>query len=194
MNRFILVNKQTIPVHITHTNRKSIQLKVKDSSLWVRAPYQVSDRWIMEFIESKKTWISKQMSKTEKVYASAADGWVMIFNQKVLIENDSMSSVVSKFYPQFEHIVQSHCKKYAHQLNVTIDSIQIKSMKRSWGRAHASGKLVFAIRLIHTDPRFIEAVCAHEVVHLVHMNHSAEFKKTCVRLCPQYLEWIKLGK
>ena len=192
MTRFIVINEQSIPVHITHAHRKSIQLRVKDSILWVRAPQKMSDRWIMDFIETKKSWISKQLIKKEKVYISAKEGWLILFNQKVMIGNDSVQTVLTRAYPTFMEMIESQCLTYADRLNVTITSIQIKSMKRSWGRAHASGKLVFATRLIHTDPRFIEAVCVHEVVHLVFMNHSSDFKKTCIRLCPQYLEWIKL--
>ncbi|MBY0462855.1 MAG: M48 family metallopeptidase, partial [Alphaproteobacteria bacterium] len=46
--------------------------------------------------------------------------------------------------------------------------------------------LSYSWRLAFAPAEVIEYVCAHEVSHLIHMNHSQMFWDTVKSLCPQY--------
>ncbi|MFN7193716.1 MAG: M48 family metallopeptidase, partial [Rhodospirillales bacterium] len=46
--------------------------------------------------------------------------------------------------------------------------------------------LAFSWRLVLAPPEVLDYVVAHEVAHLTHMNHSAEFWALVARLCPGF--------
>lgn len=51
-----------------------------------------------------------------------------------------------------------------------------------WGSCTSAGRLNFSWRLILAPPFVLDYLAAHEVSHLVHMNHGAEFWALCHRL------------
>jgi predicted metal-dependent hydrolase len=53
--------------------------------------------------------------------------------------------------------------------------ITIRDQRSRWGSCSASGGLNFSWRLIMAPPHVLDYLAAHEVAHLVHMNHSDEF-------------------
>ena len=52
-----------------------------------------------------------------------------------------------------------------------------------WGSCSASGSLNFSWRLIMAPPFVLDYLAAHEVAHLVHLDHSPRFWKLTRRLC-----------
>jgi predicted metal-dependent hydrolase len=53
-----------------------------------------------------------------------------------------------------------------------------------WGSCSSSGSLNFSWRLIMTPPFVLDYLAAHEVAHLVHLDHSPKFWAVAHRLCP----------
>ena len=53
--------------------------------------------------------------------------------------------------------------------------ILIRDHRRQWGSCAADGTLRFNWRLVMTKPALIEYVVVHELAHLTHRNHSADF-------------------
>jgi hypothetical protein len=54
--------------------------------------------------------------------------------------------------------------------------IGIRDPKARWGSCSAKGRLSFSWRLIMAPPTVLDYVAAHEVAHLLHLNHGAKFK------------------
>ena len=54
-----------------------------------------------------------------------------------------------------------------------------------WGSCSATGALNFSWRLIMTPEHVLDYLAAHEVAHLVHMNHSDDFWAVTRKLAPQ---------
>nr|WP_292531916.1 SprT family zinc-dependent metalloprotease [Methylocystis sp.] len=52
-----------------------------------------------------------------------------------------------------------------------------------WGSCSASGSLNFSWRLIMAPPFVLDYLAAHEVAHLVHLDHSPRFWKLTRQLC-----------
>ena len=53
--------------------------------------------------------------------------------------------------------------------------VLIRDHRRQWGSCAADGTLRFSWRLVMTKPALIEYVIVHELAHLTHRNHSADF-------------------
>ncbi|NBN65664.1 M48 family metallopeptidase [Pannonibacter tanglangensis] len=64
-------------------------------------------------------------------------------------------------------------------------AISVRDTRSRWGSCASNGRLSFSWRLILAPPEILDYVAAHEVAHLVEMNHSDRFWAVCRRLAPQ---------
>lgn len=72
--------------------------------------------------------------------------------------------------------------------------ITLRDPRSRWGSCSSKGDLMFSWRLIMAPPAVLDYVAAHEVAHLVEMNHSTAFWRVCARLRPDFGEqrdWLK---
>jgi hypothetical protein len=53
--------------------------------------------------------------------------------------------------------------------------LTLRDPRSRWGSCSAKGDLMFSFRLIMTPPEVLDYVAAHEVAHLVEMNHGPAF-------------------
>lgn len=73
---------------------------------------------------------------------------------------------------------------YAAQLGRKVSRITLRDTRSRWGSCSAEGALMFNWRLIMAPPPVLDYVAAHEVAHLVEMNHSDRFWAVVERLFP----------
>ena len=65
---------------------------------------------------------------------------------------------------------------YAAAAGVTPKSVSVGDADTRWGSCSAGGRIRYSWRLILAPPEARRFVVAHEVAHLVHLNHGREFK------------------
>lgn len=73
-------------------------------------------------------------------------------------------------------------------------SLALSSARTRWGSCSASGAIRLNWRLVQAPPDILDYVLAHELAHLVHMNHSAAFWSETERLFPHWRtarQWLK---
>ncbi len=83
---------------------------------------------------------------------------------------------------------------HARTLGVSFKSIVMRNQSTRWGSCSTTGKLNYNWRLILAPPHVLDYVAAHEVAHLVHMNHSAQFWATTKKALPDMERgkaWLK---
>jgi predicted metal-dependent hydrolase len=84
--------------------------------------------------------------------------------------------------------------RHAAVLGVRPTAVRIKDTTSRWGSASTTGTLSFSWRLAMAPPFVLDYLAAHEVAHLVEMNHSDRFWAICRRLAPRTEEaraWLK---
>lgn len=69
-----------------------------------------------------------------------------------------------------------------------ISSVTVRDTKSRWGSCAQDGSLSFSWRLIFAPYAAIDYVVAHEVAHLVHMDHSRAFWTLCRDLSDDFME------
>jgi len=74
--------------------------------------------------------------------------------------------------------------RHAARIDVKVRKITLRDTSSRWGSCSASGGLNFCWRLIMAPPFVLDYLAAHEVAHLVHMNHSDAFWAVVGRLSP----------
>lgn len=74
--------------------------------------------------------------------------------------------------------------QYATLLGVAFTGVTLRDTRSRWGSCSATGGLMYSWRLILAPPPVLDYVAAHEVAHLVQMNHSPAFWAVVDRVCP----------
>jgi predicted metal-dependent hydrolase len=80
--------------------------------------------------------------------------------------------------------LEAASRRAAAQLGVKIKRVSIRDQSSRWGSCSTTGVLSYSWRLILAPPFVLEYLAAHEVAHLVEMNHSRAFWRLVARLCP----------
>jgi predicted metal-dependent hydrolase len=84
--------------------------------------------------------------------------------------------------------------RYAAQLGRPHSGVTLRDTRSRWGSCSADGALMYSWRLIMAPPQVLDYVAAHEVAHLVEMNHSPAFWAVVRRLMPdqaRHRAWLK---
>ena len=75
-------------------------------------------------------------------------------------------------------------RQIAERLGVTIRRVSVRDQATRWGSCSTTGVLSFSWRLVLAPRYVLDYLAAHEVAHLVEMNHSRRFWKLVSRICP----------
>lgn len=86
---------------------------------------------------------------------------------------------------------------YAHKLGVSQPQLRLSRAKTQWGSCNTRGIVRLNWRLIQMPLHLVDYVVAHELSHLLEMNHSPAFWQTVASVYPDHLaarkELQKLG-
>lgn len=74
---------------------------------------------------------------------------------------------------------------HAKALGVRARRICLRDQQTRWGSCSANGVLSFSWRLILAPPHILDYVAAHEVAHILEMNHGPKFWKLVTRCVPR---------
>lgn len=90
--------------------------------------------------------------------------------------------------------LQACARHYADAMGVSYQRVSLRDQKSRWGSCSTSGTLSFSWRLILAPEDVLDYVAAHEVAHIVHMNHGRDFWALVERHVPEMPRaraWLK---
>jgi predicted metal-dependent hydrolase len=76
--------------------------------------------------------------------------------------------------------------KYAARIGRPSTRLTLRDPRSRWGSCTADGALMFSWRLVMAPPDVLDYVAAHEVAHMIEMNHSAAFWAVVAGLRPDW--------
>ena len=206
---------------IIKTNRKSIALHISSSGeLIIRAPNAYPNNLIIDFVNSKRSWINKKQELVKKRLETVSKneltpGSLIPFLgdfYKIELDNSLREPIIfdNLFYFKSKEIIKyallkwykqeaqniipgiAECEAMKFGLNIT--QIKINSAKKRWGSCTSKKNINFSWRLILLPEEVIHYVVTHELAHLIELNHSRKFWLTVEKLMPDYKlyeKWIK---
>ena len=80
---------------------------------------------------------------------------------------------------------------HAAVLNVRPSRVTVRDQSSRWGSCSSTRALSFSWRLVFAPTDVLDYVAAHEVAHLVHMNHGPQFWRTVENLVPTYSQAVR---
>lgn len=78
--------------------------------------------------------------------------------------------------------LQHMTRTKAAQIDKTVGKIMVRDAKTRWGSCNTEGTISYSWRLIFAPEYAMDYVAAHEVAHLIHMDHSKKFWALCNEL------------
>ena len=72
----------------------------------------------------------------------------------------------------------------AERLGVKMKRVSVRDQSSRWGSCSTTGVLSYSWRLIFAPPFVLDYLAAHEIAHLVEMNHSRRFWRLVERIYP----------
>ena len=182
----------------------------------ITVPRNLDIAVIRNFINSNFAWIQSSISYISPLKPIINGALIPLFGfeRKVLVDPkikyECFLTETMLIVPETKLLLKKHIKKfliktatdyfvkncsfYAEKLGVNFLNISVKDPKARWGSCSSEKKLMFSWRLIMAPVEVSSYVAAHEVAHLVHMDHSKEFWDVVFSVCPKYKcqrDWLK---
>lgn len=81
---------------------------------------------------------------------------------------------------------QQRIAVYAQALNLSAPPFRLSRARTRWGSCNSRGVIHLNWRLVQMPLHLVDYVVAHELSHLIEMNHSAAFWKLVASVYPDY--------
>lgn len=95
-----------------------------------------------------------------------------------------------------KRLIAPRAQDMAARLGRKTGRITVKDTKSRWGSCSSTGDLAFSWRLVLAPEQILDYVVAHEVAHLVQMNHSPAFWAVVESLVGDHRparRWLKIN-
>lgn len=166
-------------IKIICSGRKSLSLSVDDElNVVVRAPYNTNDALINDFVSKNSQWISKAIER-KKAYLG-----------RVNITDNEVESLIR----QAKDIIPKRVDYFSSIMNIYPTGMKITKAKKRFGSCNQKNSLCFSCFLMQYPLEAVDYVVVHELAHIRHHNHSAEFYSLIRRYMPDYKQREKLLK
>ena len=198
-----------------HPRARRFTLRVSKSSgkVSLSMPVQAREAEALQFLAERAGWVRKHLDAAPRIQRPAigavfpllganrpivaGPGRVARFDQgQILVPENGRYGplLVTLLKTMARAALVARCDHHAAGIGRPFGRITLRDTRSRWGSCSTRGDLMFSWRLIMAPPEVLDYVAAHEVAHLVEMNHSEAFWAVCARLCPGYQaprRWLK---
>ncbi|MEL6978087.1 MAG: SprT family zinc-dependent metalloprotease [Pseudomonadota bacterium] len=197
--------------------RFSLSVSHIDGAARLTAPHHSSEAALRRFVEGHRDWLRDALGAAPQA-APICDGADILFegeplriaaqpgSRGVRLRSDAKRLEIGCrpaeagrraqlwLREQARSRLFERSRHYADRLGVRFSRISIRDTRSRWGSCSSAGALSYSWRLILAPPRVLDYVAAHEVAHLIELNHSARFWALVDDLKPDWRDdrdWLK---
>ena len=174
--------------------RLSLRISSLDGRVTITGPHFVPESTFQDFLDSKAEWILSNHKHIERIIV--LDGAsvpvlgkphgirttnmhkISVVDDHILVprRSSSIGAQVKGFLKSLarDHLAQAS-DHYAQRLGHSYQSLRLRDTRSRWGSCSSDGHLMYSWRLVMAPCDVLNYVAAHEVAHLVEMNHSKSF-------------------
>lgn len=196
MSHHHLPGTPDVPLVLRRSGRaRRISLRVSqlDGRVTLTLPDGVPEGEALEFARAKETWIRDHLAQhPESVRVTfgtelPVDGRMRVVvpvrGRRVVLGMSEIGVPGDRPGPKLERYLKELARdrlaaasdRYAAMLGLTYSRITLRDTRSRWGSCSSQGALMYSWRLILAPSQVLSYVAAHEVAHLVEMNHSPAF-------------------
>lgn len=202
-DRVLQLRGQSLSYRLRRSARRTLAMRLDAAGLRVSAPLRASLAEVESFVLQHADWLLQRLAERDADLAltgfAAVDGarfplygkdcvlridagrqrarWSQDAAGEVLQVGDRdpaaavLRALRRRALPDYTERVRQHCVR----LGVPVPAVRLTSARTRWGSCSARSGIRLHWRLLHLAPELIDYVVAHEVAHLVEMNHSPRF-------------------
>jgi predicted metal-dependent hydrolase len=196
----IEVNGTEFPLEVRYYARaRTYRLRYDANAgvLRLSVPARANLRKAIAWAQQQQEWLHSQIAKTPKPIvlrdgavfpycgADVRIAWSANAPRAPVLEGEQLhlggaSDAVGKRVQRWlkdraRLVLSAESHDMAEGAGLTVSSVAIGDPRSRWGSCSSGGALRYSWRLILAPPDVRRAIVAHEVAHLVHMNHSPDF-------------------
>ena len=177
-------------------------------------PINGSYHQAITFAKSRETWIRNKLANHLPEMSPEFGSELLYQGQKLIIKKSKdrlvykdgnglyVSCESNQLQGKLKGFLKSQArdhldfisKKYSSVLGKKYNRLTLRDTRSRWGSCTSKGHLMYSWRLIMAPPEVLNYVAAHEVSHLLHLNHSNQFWDTVSYLMPDFKyhkDWLK---
>jgi predicted metal-dependent hydrolase len=214
-SRCILLGERLVEYRFVRRRRRTLGLTVDANGLAVAAPLYAPWRDIESFMRDKERWILSKLDEWAStprpaVLRVATGETLPLFGDPLTLDVRDGGRAVRReadrlvvFAPGPLRLVEilvgwlktkaleslaPRVEHFASLLGLPAPYIALSNARGQWGVCNEGGPICLNWRLVHLEPALADYVVAHEVAHLIEMNHSKRFWSLVGKLYPAWRE------
>lgn len=215
----VTLEGRTYPVKLRRNARARkmiLRVDALNAEIKLTAPPYVSMKELQKFVSENTLWLETEHSRVADISPLASGDFIPYLGEQhqVFYTNRSPRKVELSdkklrvggpadqaparlerwFRAEAKSILGDDAAVFAEMLDTSFERVSIGDMKSRWGSCSSSGTLRFNWRLILAPVEVRRYVAAHEVSHLLEMNHSDAFWRHVERAVPDYRQlrkWLR---
>lgn len=164
---------------IRRSQRRTMAIEITpDGRVIVRCPMKMTAVQADKFVREKGSWIEKHLARLANRPAYPA----------------FTTEEISGLKKQAREVIIRRAAELAPIVGVAYGRIAIRAQHGRWGSCSRKDNLNFNCLLVLTPPYVLDYIVIHELCHIKHHNHSADFWAEVARVMPEYKQaeaWLK---
>jgi len=194
------IEGEAVPVRIrrnAQARRMSLRADAVKREIRVTLPRYTPSIEAMDFIEKKREWIAARLQSMPAAVPLLPGAEIAVEGHALTIRWQAewprgvtrhdgelrLGGPRDMIAPRILRWLKAHAREtftgeIAHYCDIAGTAplkLQLGDPRSRWGSCSARGTIALSWRLIMAPPHVRRSVIAHEVAHIRHMNHSAEF-------------------
>lgn len=180
-------------IEIIRQRRKTISLRLLSSAnAVVKVPLNCNEKKVKEFLEKKKSWLSKNTERLKKIEAFSCQfdlkNNLYVFGKSLCGVDKREIKNITSFYISKFYLLEEIAQKISLLTGLKFSKLKPTNSKCIWGSFSSEKIMKLNWKLIMLPTHLIEYVVLHELCHGAQMNHSPKFWNIVREFCPNYLK------
>ena len=203
---------RTIEYRFARRRRRTLGISVDALGLKVAAPLRAPWREIDAFLRDKRRWILAKLDEWARLprppllHGISGESLPLFGVAHTLEVHEGTRNVTREHGRLVVHAprwraletlvrwlklraldaLEPRAAHFAARLGLAAPPVRLSNARTQWGVCVESGSIRLSWRLVHVVPTLADYVVAHEVAHLVELNHSRRFWALLERLYPNW--------
>jgi predicted metal-dependent hydrolase len=213
--RLIQLDRRLVRFRFTRSRRRTISISIDADGLAIAAPRHAPWVEIEKFLREKTRWILRKLDdwgragSPVRIFGEPGEslpvsGRILTLEvaegvRRVELVDDRLLLQLRRAHERARvkaellrwlkaHALTTLAPRVAHYaalLDRPVPQVTVSNARTQWGVCTQDGRIRLSWRLVHVPPALADYVVAHEVAHLVELNHSPRFWKLVETLYPE---------
>ncbi|PZX18227.1 hypothetical protein LX81_00856 [Palleronia aestuarii] len=183
--------------------RITLRVSALDGRVTLTVPRGTAISTALDFAEDRADWIRAQLDRQAQPVAVVPGVVLPVAGVPHEVVTAPRAGLGAGFIavrpdggpgPQAAALLRDHARRllvsaaegFAAREERRIGRITLRDTRSRWGSCSSEGNLMFSWRLVLAPRPVLDYVAAHEVAHLVRMDHSRAFWAVVTRLMPDH--------